>query len=119
MRYQARVNAEQFQPLDTIGFGGDGDQVDAFFALEKHFGVSIDDRDCRRWLTAGDVFAALVRALPEYEREREGLWPAFAAIMCDETGADASRVRPDTLLIALPLSVVIGRWLRKVLGKLT
>ncbi|WP_337846331.1 hypothetical protein [Sphingomonas sp.] len=110
------MNAKKDRPLETIGFGGDGDQVDAFYALEKHFGVSLDDGDCERWVTAGDVFTALIAALPEHEREREYVWPAFANIMCDETGADASRLRPETLLLGLPLSVVIGRWFHKVFG---
>ena len=113
------MNLEQPQPLETIGFGGDGDQVGAFLALERHFGVSMDDSDVARWTTAGDVFAALIKALPEHESGREGLWSAFATIMCDETGADASRVGPDTLLLALPLSKIFGRWLQRTFGKLT
>jgi hypothetical protein len=111
------MNVKKAKPLETIGFGGDGDQVDAFFALEKHFGVSIDDSDCGRWVTAGDVFAALTAALPEQKRKQEYVWPAFAKIMCDETGADASRLGSETLLLGLPLSVVVRRWLRKVFGK--
>ena len=113
------MNAEKSQPLETIGLGGDGDQVDAFLALEQHFGVSMDDSDVARWTTAGDVFAALIKALPEHERQREGLWSAFATIMCDETGADASRVGPNTLLLALPLSEIFRRWLQRVSGKVT
>ena len=95
----------QPQPLETIGLGGDGDQVDAYLALEKHFGVSIDDTEVASWRTAGDVFDALFDALPEYRKQRDVIWPTFAAILCDETGADASRVGPNTLLLALPLRV--------------
>lgn len=98
--------------LESIGFGGDGDQVDAFRALERHFGVSIDDAQCDRWLTAGDVFTALLQALPEEQRDSRHLWPVFAKIMCDETGADASRLGHDTLLLALPISTVVRRWIR-------
>lgn len=98
--------------LGSIGFGGDGDQVDAFLALEHHFGVSIDDAQCGQWRTAGDVFAALLQALPAEQRERDDLWATFANIMCEETGADASRLGRDTLLLALPISTVLRRWLR-------
>ena len=103
--------------LESIGFGGDGDQVDAFLALERHFGVSIDDTDCGQWRTAGDVFSALLIALPEEQRARAYLWPTFAKIMCEETGADASRLGHDTLLLALPISVVLRRWLRNSFGR--
>lgn len=103
-------------PLESIGFGGDGDQVDAFLALERHFGVSIDDAQCGQWRTAGDVFTAFLQALPEEQRERDDLWPTFANIMCDETGADASRLGHDTLLLAVPISTVLRRWLRNAFG---
>src|SRR4051812_37888224 len=98
--------------LESIGFGGDGDQVDAFLALERHFGVSIDDAQCGQWRSAGDVFNALLRALPKEQRNRADVWPAFAKIMCGETGADASRLGHDTLLLARPISTVLRRWLR-------
>jgi hypothetical protein len=103
--------------LESIGFGGDGDQVDAFLALERHFAVSLDDTDCGQWRTAGDVFSVLLKALPEEQRERADLWPTFAKIMCAETGADASRLGHDTLLLALPISVVLGRWITNLLGR--
>ena len=102
--------------LESIGFGGDGDQVDAFLALERHFEVSIDDAQCGQWRTAGDVFTALLQALPEERRDRDGLWPTFAKIMCEETGADAPRLGRDTLLLALPISTVLRRWLRNAFG---
>lgn len=99
--------------LESIGFGGDGDQVDAFLALERHFGVSIDDAQSGEWRTAGDVFSALLQSLPEDQRERDDLWPTFATIMCEETGADASRLGHATLLLGLPITTVVKRWLRK------
>src|SRR5262245_26834708 len=103
------------EPLESIGFGGDGDQVDAFLALERHFGVSIDDAQCGQWRTAGDVFTAFVQALPDDQRQRDDLWPTFASFMCEETGADASRLGRDTLLLGFPISTALGRWLRNAL----
>jgi hypothetical protein len=105
------------QQLETIGFGGDGDQVDAFLALERHFGVDIDDTDAARWRTAGDVFDALLEAMPAEQRLRQENWPEFAATMCEETGADANRLGRKTLLLALPLSFIVSRWLGKVLKR--
>ena len=101
-------------PLETVGFGGDGDQVDAFLALERHFGVDLDDTDCAEWRTAGHVFSALLRATPVDQQDREENWWEFAAILCEETGADASRLGSDTLLLGHSLSFIVARWLRKV-----
>jgi hypothetical protein len=102
--------------LERIGLGGDGDDVDAIQAVERHFDVTLDYGDAPTWRTAGDVFSSLLRALPAEQRQRDDLWPIFAAIMCDETGADASRVGPETLLLGLPLRVVVARWLDRVFG---
>lgn len=111
------VALSQGRQLETIGFGGDGDQVDAFLALERHFGVDIVDTDCGAWRTAGDVFDALLNAMPIEERLRQSNWSEFAAIMCEETGADATRLGPDTLMLAQPVGFLIARWLRKVLQR--
>jgi hypothetical protein len=108
------MSADRPEQLETIGLGGDGDEVAAIEAVERHFGIALDDSDAPRWRTAGDVFGSLLKALPPGWHDRDDLWPAFAAILCEETGADPSRVRPDTLLLALPLRTLIGRWLRGV-----
>jgi hypothetical protein len=110
------MSGDRAQRLETIGLGGDGDEVDAIQALERHFAVILDYREASNWRTAGDVFASLLRALPANQRHREGLWPEFAALICDETGADASRVGRDTLLLALPLSEVARRWFARAFG---
>lgn len=112
------MSVSEEQQLETIGFGGDGDQVDAFLALERHFGVDIDDTDCGAWRTAGDVFDALLNAMSTEQRSRRSNWSEFAAIMCEETGADATRLGRNTLLLALPLSFIVSRWLKKVLRRL-
>ena len=92
--------ADQAQPLESIGLGGDGDEVDAILDVERHFGISLDHEDAPGWVTAGDVFASLLKALPPDQRSRSDLWPSFATVMCEETGADASSVGSDTLLLA-------------------
>lgn len=94
------MSGEHGQPLKTIGLGGDGDEVDAIQAVERYFGVALNYEDASTWRTAGDVFQSLVAALPSNQRNQDTLWSTFAMIMCDETGADASRIGPETLLLA-------------------
>ena len=112
------MSVSEERQLETIGFGGDGDQVDAFLALERHFGVDIDDTDCGAWRTAGNVFDALLNAMSNEQRLQRNNWSEFAAIMCAETGADATRLGRNTLLLGLPLSFIVSRWLKKVLRRL-
>ncbi|TMJ16502.1 MAG: hypothetical protein E6G94_04010 [Alphaproteobacteria bacterium] len=100
MTYLKPMSADRSQPLKTVGLGGDGDEVDAIEAVERHFGVALDYRDAPGWRTAGEVFRSLLAALPPDQRDLKDLWPIFAAIMCAETGADPSRVGPETLLLA-------------------
>ena len=106
--------AVQNQHLETIGLGGDGDEVDAILEVERRFGVSLDYGDAANWQTTGDVFASLLNALPPDQRDQDDLWTRFTAIMCSETGAEASRVGPNTLLLGLPLRVILGRWLDRL-----
>jgi hypothetical protein len=107
--------ADRTQSLESIGLGGDGDEVDAILAVERHFRVSLDYEDAPGWATAGDVFASLLKALPSDQLARSDLWPSFAAIMCEETGADASLVGPETLLLGgVPLGTGVGRWLNRL-----
>src|SRR5688500_15824643 len=86
------MSAPEAQRLESLGLGGDGDEVDAIQSVERHFSVSLAYGDAADWRTAGDVFSSLLKALPADQRHRDDLWPTFAAIMSDETGADASRV---------------------------
>jgi hypothetical protein len=105
------------EPLETIGLGGDGDEVDAIEAVEAHFGVALDTSKAPEWYTAGDVFASLLDALPPERRDADALWLPFAEIMCDEAGADPTRVVPETLLIGLPIRTYVGRWLKRLAAR--
>lgn len=105
--------ADQTQ-LESIGLGGDGDETDAILAVERHFGVSLDYEDAPGWVTAGDAFASLLKVLPPDQHSRSDLWPSFARIMCEESGADASLVGPETLLLGVPLGTVIRRRLNRI-----
>lgn len=108
--------ADKKQPLETIGLGGDGDEVDAIAAVETHFGISLDKGDAPAWVTAGDLYRSLLKALPPDQDKMDDLWPEFTRVLCDETGADPKRVDPDTLLLGLPLRTVAARWLSRLFG---
>jgi hypothetical protein len=114
-RYDRLMPHVPDSPLETIGLGGDGDEVDAIVAVERRFDVALDYTAAASWQTAGDVFAALIEALPEHQRHSSDIWPIFAAILCEETGADAARVAPNTLLLGLPFNIVVARWLKRKL----
>jgi hypothetical protein len=98
------------------GWAGTATRLTPIQAVERHFGVALNYGDAPSWRTAGDVFASLLMAFAADQRDRGDLWPIFAAIMCGETGADASRVGADTLLLALPLRVVVGKWFDRTFG---
>jgi hypothetical protein len=104
-------------PLETIGLGGDGDEVDVIAAVERRFDVALDYKAAASWQTAGDVFSALIEALPEHQRHSSDNWPILAAILCEETGADAARVAPNTLLLELPFNIAVVSWLKRKLGQ--
>lgn len=91
-------------PLETLGLGGDGDEIAAIAEVEQQFGVRLDYSNARDWWTAGDVFAALLEALPSDSRGDEGVWRRFAQAISRETGVDPNRVAASTLLLAKPIS---------------
>ena len=87
------------QYLETLGLWGDGDEIDALDDVEKSFGVKLDYTDAGNWFTAGDVYAALLKALPEDAVQRPDTWKGFAEAISDQTGVDPARVAPETRLI--------------------
>jgi hypothetical protein len=111
--------SDEPQHLVCIGLVGDGDEVDAIVGVEKHFGISLDYADAPKWVTAGDVFASLLSALPSEQRQRDDVWPQFASIMCDETGADPLQLAPETLLLGPAPPGPFGKWLKRVFSRST
>jgi hypothetical protein len=103
--------------LETIGLGGDGDEVDAIEAVERRFGVVLDTADSANWVTAGDVFSSLLRGLPQDRRDADAAWRPFCEAICEESGADPRKVGPDTLLLAIGVREILVRWIRRVLGR--
>jgi 8-oxo-dGTP pyrophosphatase MutT (NUDIX family) len=88
------------RPHHNVGLGGDGDEVAAIREVEEEFGVRLDYTDAQNWVTAGDVYAALCKALPPEELENPGVWGRFAEALCRETGIPASTLTAESGLLA-------------------
>ena len=85
--------------LESLGLFGDGDEVHAITDVLECFAVSLDYRDAGTWRSGGDVYAALLAALPAHRRNASDTWPRFAAAIAGETGGDPLRSAPATLLL--------------------
>lgn len=92
------------QSLESLGLGGDGDEIAAIAEIERQFGVCLDYSGAGNWHTAGDVFTALRHKLPSDTRDDVEVWRKFAEAISSETGANPGKVAPSTLLLAKPLS---------------
>ena len=108
------MSAQPPETLESLGLGGDGDEIDAIETVERCFGVVLDKTDAAGWVTVGDVFASLLRALPPDRRDRNSAWPPFCEAICEETGADPRKIGPGTLLLGLPIRDLLGRWLKRL-----
>jgi hypothetical protein len=91
----------------SVGLGGDGDEIAAIDDVEREFGVKLDYTDASHWLTAGDVFTSLQKALPAEERNGPDLWRRFAVALCGQTG-----VNPDGIERGSPLLSESRFWAR-------
>ncbi len=97
--------------LKSLGLGGDGDEVDAIENVERAFGVVLDKRDAPSWVTVGDVYASLIKALVSDLRDREDTWERFVTALSEETGVDALKVGPETKLLAPSVMEHLRDWL--------
>lgn len=94
------------QPLN-VGLGGDGDEIEAIGDVERASGATLDYAAAGSWITAGDVFEALLLTLPDRERDRPETWTKFAATLTGGTGVDPERIGP-----ASPLLLPSRFWVR-------
>jgi len=85
--------------LETLGLWGDGDEIDALRDVERRFGVKLNYTAAGNWFTVGDVYADLLKVLPQPALQSPDTWPAFAEAIAEETGADPLRIAPETRLI--------------------
>jgi len=83
----------------SVGLGGDGDEIEAIYDVERAFGVKLDYSDASQWLTAGDVFKSLRKALPVDEQHAADLWDRFAIALCGVTGVDPKTIKPASPLL--------------------
>ena len=88
------------RPIQSVGLGGDGDEISALREVEEAFGVRLGYADADTWHSAGDVYAALLRALPAGEADQPGVWDRFAEALCRETGISPSSIRPESELLS-------------------
>lgn len=87
------------QPPRSLGLGGDGDEIAAIAEVERQFAVKLDYTGSAHWVTVGDVYAALQKALPLDHGASRNVWPMFAKAISQGTGVDGNAVTPDTLLL--------------------
>ena len=87
-------------PAQSVGLGGDGDEIAALQEVESEFGVRLDYTDAHVWGSAGDVYAALQKALPPEEADKPDTWERFAKALCRETGISPSSISPESELLA-------------------
>ena len=87
-------------PPKSVGLDGDGDEIAAIDDVERAFGVKLDYADASRWLTAGDVFTSLQKALPAEARNGPDLWKRFAVALCGQTGVNPDDIEPGSPLLS-------------------
>lgn len=87
-------------PAQSVGLGGDGDEIAALQEVENEFGVRLDYTDAHNWQSAGDIYAALRKALPPEEADRPDTWKRFAKALCRETGISPSSISPESELLS-------------------
>jgi hypothetical protein len=83
----------------SVGLGGDGDEVVAIERVESEFGVWLGGDDAAGWVTAGDVYASLLKVLPVEARANRNVWERFAAALAHETGVDPARIEESSRLL--------------------
>jgi hypothetical protein len=86
-------------PPQSVGLGGDGDEIVAIDDVERAFAVELDQADAAQWHTAGDLFASLCKALPDGIRD-DGLWSRFTEVLTEQTGVDPRAIEKDSPLLS-------------------
>jgi hypothetical protein len=83
----------------SVGLGAEGDEVAAIQDVERLFGVRLDYNDASSWITAGDVFASLEKALPAKVAATPDAWTRLTECLARHTGIDAARIQPSSPLL--------------------
>lgn len=90
-------------PPKSVGLGGDGDEIRAIEDVERAFGVTLDKGDAQHWVTAGDLFLSLQKALAAEDRDDPETWVRFTEALANETGVDPMALERDSPLLEHPL----------------
>ena len=96
---------DQSMAVQSVGLGGDGDEIEAIEDVEKAFGVKFDPTEASNWHSAGDLFSSLCTLLPAHEIKQDNLWDRFAIALTGVTGVDPKMIKKDS-----PLIDINGPW---------
>ncbi len=84
--------------LESVGLGGDGDEVIAIENAFARFGVDVPVEDAPNWVTVGDVWSSLCRALPKAPYQPDAFL-RFCTALAYETAVDPKKVDENTRLL--------------------
>lgn len=87
----------------SVGLGGDGDEICAIEDVERAFGVTLDKGDAQHWVTAGDLFLSLQKALSVEDRDDPETWVRFTEALVEGTGVNPMALEKDSPLLEHPL----------------
>jgi hypothetical protein len=87
-------------PPQSVGLGGDGDEIAAIRDVEEAFGVALDYADAPGWSTAGNVYASRCNALPAEDAQNLDVWERFATALTLGTGVDPKCIEPGSPLLS-------------------
>ena len=82
--------------LAHLNLVGDGDEIAAVASVQREFGVTIDTTDAGAWATVGNVFAALLRSIPEYDVRQPSTWRRFCRALAAETDDEPGQIAEST-----------------------
>lgn len=83
----------------SVGLDGDGDEIMAIEDVEAAFGVKLDITDAPEWVTAGDVFRSLAKALPTDIAAHPDTWTRFAIALSQQTGIEPGMITAESPLL--------------------
>jgi hypothetical protein len=84
--------------LDSVGLGGDGDEVIAIENAFARFGVEVPVEDAPTWVTVGDVWDSLCRILPKAPDQPDAFL-RFCTALAHETAVDPMLVDANSRLL--------------------
>ena len=84
--------------LESVGLGGDGDEVAAIESAFARFGIDVPIEDAPNWVTVGDVWASLCRILPKAPDQPDAFL-RFCSALAYETAVDPKQVHENSRLL--------------------